>query len=292
MDAISFVLGLRSSSLRSAALKDLVYRSGKRAGKGKGKAAGSDDEEADGDEDKAEDSEGDEARQAWVKAVYKDEYDEEWTFQRTISTSGTSDYKLNGKTVTYKKYNDQLEQFNILVKAKNFLVFQGDVEQVASQSPKDLSRLIDQISGSHDLKDDYEQAKAALEKASELSVNQHQRRKGINAEVKQYKEMKKEAERWKKLSSDKDRAVVKHLVWKLYHVARQLDENVEAVEEKSERLVELRKENETHDQELSKARKHVQTAQKAVTTAEKKLKRREKDLEEAVSADLPRLLLS
>jgi structural maintenance of chromosome 1 len=44
-------------------------------------------------------------------------------------------------------YNQQLEKFNILVKAKNFLVFQGDVEGVASQDSKALARLIDRISG-------------------------------------------------------------------------------------------------------------------------------------------------
>ena len=44
-------------------------------------------------------------------------------------------------------YNLQLEKFNVLVKAKNFLVFQGDVEGVASQDSKALARLIDRISG-------------------------------------------------------------------------------------------------------------------------------------------------
>lgn len=48
----------------------------------------------------------------------------------SISAAGNSDYKLNGKSVPYKKYNEQLESFNILVKAKNFLVF-----QVRSPSP-------------------------------------------------------------------------------------------------------------------------------------------------------------
>lgn len=42
----------------------------------------------------------------------------------SISTAGASEYKLNGKAVAYKKYNETLEGFNILVKAKNFLVFQ------------------------------------------------------------------------------------------------------------------------------------------------------------------------
>jgi chromosome segregation ATPase len=65
----------------------------------------------------------------------------------SISASGASEYKINGKPVNAKEYNEALTDHNILVKAKNFLVFQGDVEAVASQSPKDLMRLIEQISG-------------------------------------------------------------------------------------------------------------------------------------------------
>lgn len=131
MDAISFVLGVRSATLRSSALKDLIYRSGKRRGDKKGKAkadmeadeqddAPSDQEEEDEDEDEVMDGE----RTGWVMAVYIDHEDKEWTFQRSISIAGTSEYKLNGKVVPLKVYNKRLERFNILVKAKNFLVFQ------------------------------------------------------------------------------------------------------------------------------------------------------------------------
>ena len=61
--------------------------------------------------------------------------------------SGQSTYSLNGKVVNWAAYNAQLEAFNILVKAKNFLVFQGDVEGIASQDSKALAKLIDRISG-------------------------------------------------------------------------------------------------------------------------------------------------
>lgn len=37
---------------------------------------------------------------------------------------GSSEYKINDKGVTYNKYNQILEKENILVKARNFLVFQ------------------------------------------------------------------------------------------------------------------------------------------------------------------------
>ncbi|KWU43079.1 hypothetical protein RHOSPDRAFT_20134, partial [Rhodotorula sp. JG-1b] len=80
MDAISFVLGVRSASLRSTALKDLIYRSGRKANrdkKGKGKANG-------GDEDDDEDGGIDGQRTAWVMAIYVDQEEQkEWRFQRS-----------------------------------------------------------------------------------------------------------------------------------------------------------------------------------------------------------------
>ena len=81
------------------------------------------------------------------------------------------------------------------MKAKNFLVFQGDVEAVASQSPRELSRLIEQISGSLELSGEYEKAKEAQERATESATFNFTKRRGIAGEIKQYKEQKSEADR-------------------------------------------------------------------------------------------------
>ncbi|GAA5897594.1 hypothetical protein JCM6882_003527 [Rhodosporidiobolus microsporus] len=301
MDAISFVLGVRSASLRSTALKDLIYRSGRkrkdRKGKGKavegeedeqdrddddeGSASGSGEGGSDGEQD-GEDDGVDGERTAWVMAVYADrEEQKEWRFQRSISMSGSSEYKINGKTVSYKRYNEQLESFNILVKAKNFLVFQGDVEAVASQSPKDLAKLIDQISGSLDLKEEYDRCAAALAKATDASLAQHSRRKGVNSEVKQYQLMKTEAERWQSLQQDKADAVVHHLVWKLFHLEEGIKANEDRIEERNEELKKLREENEKFEEEVRGKKKEVNRAQKDVTKQEKAVKTKEKELEEA-----------
>ena len=107
--------------------------------------------------------------------------------------------------VSYAAYNAALIQHNILVKAKNFLVFQGDVEAVASQSPKELARLIDQISGSLELAPDYEKAKDALERATENATFNFTKRRGIAGEIKQYKEQKGEAERFEALCDERVR---------------------------------------------------------------------------------------
>ena len=121
MDAISFVLGVKSTQLRSSQLKDLVYR-GRRLAKN-GIEDASDAGEDDRDEEEGEEGEGT-AKKAWVLAVYEDENKKMWNFQRTcvvaispdnyladfkricrISTMGASEYKLNNKVVTYTAYS-------------------------------------------------------------------------------------------------------------------------------------------------------------------------------------------
>ncbi len=77
------------------------------------------------------------------------------------------------------------------------------MEAIASQSPKDLTRLIEQISGSIELKDEYEILKAQQEKATEQSAFNFHRKKGVHAEMKQFKEQKEEAEKFRKFSQQK-----------------------------------------------------------------------------------------
>ena len=76
MDAISFVLGIKSAQLRSSQLKDLVYR-GRRLENGSADASQLIEEEED-----EEGGDGD-AKKAWVLAVYVDQDKKEWRYQRT-----------------------------------------------------------------------------------------------------------------------------------------------------------------------------------------------------------------
>ena len=58
--------------------------------------------------------------------------------------------------MSYEAYEKMLKSVGVLVKARNFLVFQGDVEAVASKSPVEMTRLLEQICGSEDLKESIE----------------------------------------------------------------------------------------------------------------------------------------
>lgn len=103
-------------------------------------------------------------------------------------------------------YQERLKAFNILVKARNFLVFQGDVEAVASQNPKDLSRLIEQISGSLEHKEAYDAAKAAQDRTRDQLNTATMKRRNVASEWKHFREQKGEAERYHRLQQDKVRA--------------------------------------------------------------------------------------
>ena len=99
MDAISFVLGVRTGQLRGAQLKDLIYAY----------------------DDKEKEQKG---RKAFVRLVYHLGNGTEIQFTRTITSSGGSEYRIDGSVVTWDVYNARLKSLGILVKARNFLVFQ------------------------------------------------------------------------------------------------------------------------------------------------------------------------
>ena len=130
--------------------------------------------------------------------------------------------------MTYAVYNAALVSHNILVKAKNFLVFQGDVEAVASQSPRELTRLIEQISGSLELAPDYEKAKEAQERATENATFNFTKRRGIAGEIRQYKEQKGEAERFESLCQERVCAFVTSHDCRLYAPSRMISSCAES----------------------------------------------------------------
>ncbi|KAL5498941.1 SMC1_1 [Sanghuangporus vaninii] len=272
MDAISFVLGVKSAQLRSSQLKDLVYR-GRRLGKSAADASQTIDEEEEEEEDEVG------ARKAWVLAVYEDHDKKEWLYQRTITTTGSSEYKLDGQVVSAQAYSASLAKHNILTKAKNFLVFQGDVEHIASQSPKDLTRLVEQISGSLELAADYERAKKAVDRAAENATDSFNKKRSIAGEIKVFKEQMTEAERFEDLIHKRDELILKRFLWKLFHIEEQIEANAREIKQKNKTLVGLRKEHAAHDKSLEDARARQAKARSDVVAAEKKVKKAEKTLE-------------
>lgn len=233
MDAISFVLGVKTSHLRSTNLKDLIYRGRKN------------------DEDASEDP-----TRAHVLCVYERSDGEVLKLQRSIGISGTSEYKINDQIVTALHYTTVLKNENILIRARNFLVFQGDVEQIASQSPRELSQLFENISGSSELSKDYEKLKEEYETAHENLLAVLSRRRVIKDESKQYEAQMTEQRLFEEKVKEKLDIIKIIALYKAYHNEKrhfELVEQLELLNQEVEKLTEqLSVEEKVYNKEAAK----------------------------------------
>ena len=297
MDAISFVLGIKSSHLRSAHLRDLVYRgrvlrTSKINGDGSATTNGvnshtNGDARSDQEVSQNGSQERNDPKSAWVMAVYEDDAGDEQLWKRTITNQGVSEYRINDRVVPAQQYNEALELENILIKARNFLVFQGDVEAIASQSPRDLTRLIEQISGSLEYKARYERLKETQEEALENQNFTLHRRRGINSEIKQYTDQKNEADNYNKKAGERDQAIVTHILWKLYHFQKVIEKSGAEIRKHQEELQEQRRGIEKYDRALEEAKKEQVRVGRDVSKIEKNIKQKEKDIESKENGLVP-----
>ncbi|KAK9474689.1 RecF/RecN/SMC protein [Dipodascopsis tothii] len=269
MDAISFVLGIKSSQLRSSQLRDLIYRGRVLAGHSPNVPTGKD------------------ATTASVTAVYVKDDGSELQLKRTITAQGASEYRLNGRTVTAADYTAALEKENILIKARNFLVFQGDVEAIAAQSPKDLTRLIEQISGSIEYKQQYEQLKLEQERATEASTVAFTKKRGFNAEIKQYQEQKVEVENYERKLREREAAVTAHVLWRLCHLGAAVERGQTDVESARREARELDREHAAAQATLDEARTRQAQVARVLQRHERAIRKDEKLVEDKQTALLP-----
>ncbi|RZC33774.1 structural maintenance of chromosomes protein 1A [Asbolus verrucosus] len=286
MDAISFVMGEKTQSLRVKRLSDLIH----------GAAISRPI-----------------SRSASVTAVFvlEEETGKEISFQRSVQGS-SSEYRINGSVVSNNEYLAELEKLRINVKGKNFLVFQGAVESVAMKNPKEMTALFEEISGSGALKEEYDKLKQQMQKAQEEINFAYQKKKGINAERKEARLEKEEADKYARLKDDLNDKQVEHQLFRLYHNEREMknlendlkhkQREVEKIEKKKEKAEELLKEKKKEqgklnrdlakieqdirevEVEISKKRPQFIKAKERVSHRQKKLDGAIKTLEQARKA--------
>lgn len=69
----------------------------------------------------------------------------ELKFTRTVIGS-SSEYRIDGKITNATDYQNELEKLGIYLKAKNFLVYQGQVESIAIKNAKEITQVFEEIS--------------------------------------------------------------------------------------------------------------------------------------------------
>lgn len=246
MDAISFVFGVKSRDLRSSQMKDLIFRPPGKSPKNQRLGAS-------------------------ASLIYEDpSTGEETRFSRSISPNGTGEYKVDHKTVKFDEYEERLGEIGVILKARNFLVFQGDVESIARKSPKELVELLEQISSSAELREAYEEALKAKEEAEAATVFAYNKQKGYKSERRLLKDQKEEAERFHQLLEKKAQLQTDMYLWLLFHIDSDMKEREDAVEELTAELTNLENREQEKSNALKDAKKKVSTARRETAAADKK----------------------
>ena len=195
MDAISFVLGEKTSNLRVKRLNELIH------GASIGQPA---------------------SNSASVTLIYEDKDTGQLTrFSRYVNGS-SSDYRIDDVSVTKQDYAARLETLGVNVKARNFLVYQGAVESIAMKNPREITSLFEEISHSNEYKDEYVNKKIAMDRSEEELHHLFVKKKGITAEKKEAQGEINEAKKYQNIRNEYNRCQVDLQLFKLYHIDREI----------------------------------------------------------------------
>lgn len=204
-----------------------------------------------------------------------------------MTSNGASEYRINGKATSYADYCRVLEGESILIKARNFLVFQGDVEAIASKTPKELTKLIEQICGSDQLAAEYDEMKAAMERTAEASSFAFTKKRGITSELKMIQEQKEELQRYEQLERKRATMMVEWMLARLFGIEEQGKDLAVQLEEQKAQLDQAASQQiDAKEAALKEIKKRVAKAQKEALTYERAIKAGQKDVDE----DAPRAL--
>ncbi|KAI3968840.1 hypothetical protein MKX01_028990 [Papaver californicum] len=210
-------------------------------------------------------------RKAFVKLVYQLSNGIELQFRRTVTSAGGAEYRLDEKVVTWDEYNNKLKSLGILVKARNFLVFQGDVESIASKNPKELTGVLEHISGSDELKKEYEALEEQKGRAEEKSALVYNKKRTVVMERKQKKEQKEEAEKHNHLQDQLKSLKKDHFLWQLFNIERDAEKTHAELKEENKSLEDIMMEQEKYELEDTEKRKEQSGYLKAITLCERKI---------------------
>ncbi|KAH6620492.1 RecF/RecN/SMC [Boeremia exigua] len=233
MDAISFVLGLQDMVYRGRIIREARINADGTATEGDAASNGATQEN--GDTQSSTQTEN--PQNAWVKA-------------RTITAAGASEYRINRR-----------QEHSILVKARNFLVFQGDVEKIATMASDKLTEQAD-----------YDRLKAESEAATEDNAKHLHERRGINGELKTYQEQKAEADEYERKLAERDEAVVTKTLWKLFLYRQTMEQARDKIASHQEELKEHKRSERQAEAKVKRDEKQIEDTTNELAPIEMKIR--------------------
>ncbi|XP_070611370.1 structural maintenance of chromosomes protein 1B isoform X3 [Erythrolamprus reginae] len=165
-----------------------------------------------------------------------------------------SEFLINDTAVKRSMYTKALVEIGIITRAKNCLVFQGEIEAIVVKKPKERTQLFEQISNSGELAAEYAKKKRDLQKAEDDAQFSYKKKKSVTAERKQAKIEKVEAEHYQELFEELSEQK-KHLqLFRLYHNEQKIKFLNNKMAEKT-KIIDTKKMDVSHAEETMKAKK-------------------------------------
>ncbi|KJH48024.1 RecF/RecN/SMC protein [Dictyocaulus viviparus] len=279
MDAISFVLGEKATSLRVKKLGDLIH------GAPIGKPV---------------------SNRCSVTLNYKDDSGRMRSFSRSVTNAG-SEFRVDGKIVSVQQYNHEMETIQIFIKAKNFLVYQGQIESIAMKNPKERTALFEEISrlqtlmtarvaskGFHakcdilpllynitsscELQQEYDRLKAELQKAEDDAQQNMNKRRGIAQEKREAKLERDEAEKYQHMKDDLAAKQRLLFLLELFYCERYGKLAQEELVQRKNQVADLEMKKNEIDDLVNEKQKQVKRAQRDNHKLEKDISDKEREI--------------
>lgn len=210
-DAICFVLGASASTMRCTSLSHLIWT---------------------GDPP---------AERASVKLIFENRYGETQTIKRVVTKSNTTCY-INGQQKSSKEYKVFLSRIGFDSKFSSYIIFQGDVHNIAHMKPMEITRLIEKISGSIELKEAYETKENEYQFAEKIVTQNEEYKDNLLTRRLALKTQTEEARKWKEMNDDLKNAESQVKLFEQcqkFHLLKHLEKKMEMLKnEENEKTIE------------------------------------------------------
>ncbi|KAM0671986.1 chromosome segregation ATPase [Ordospora colligata] len=153
------------------------------------------------------------ATNSWTRMLY-----------RRVDVNGRSSYAVDDDSVGYDKFQEALQQMNVMMDARNFMVFQGDVGKVGRMAPMEITRLFEEMSGSGELKDIYEEKARIQSKALSDCAMLFEERKDLCIRMKEAEEVKEQEEEFRRMIARKTSLQREITIHELYRKVNDIKE--------------------------------------------------------------------
>ncbi len=273
MDAITFVFGVstRSGPLRVHRMSELIYDGNPRPRSAKVNATYSLDAE---EINSLRTHEWTPKLNKVLHRLDKNGSIEDLIFSRSISNSNNSSvYRIQKVTVGREEYITVLATLNILVKNRNFAVFQREVSEIAARPPEKLAEYLEEISGSAELKGEWEILKEKKEDAENAMVAALGAKKALASESRTMKEQKDEADRYTRCKKRLDNLYLKKTLYELYWNKHDVELTSDCIGRLEAEQAECNKKLQDAEKDIRRLKKKRNALQRELGTAENKTKK-------------------